>query len=328
MQAGNTIHTEESRTGALVTLENDALALSILPELGDKMVTLLSKKTGTEYLHQPGKPLEDAVIPAYGDAFLPPYASGFDECFPTVSECSYRLGTRDIELPDHGELWSRPWNVEETGDGLRLWIKGKQLQYRFSKHIRLEGKVVQITYKLTNFEEEPFDYLWSAHPLLNVNKGDRIVLPEEVSRVMLNWSSDTALANSGDYLPWPNLYVHDTTEHIDFREVLFESSHFAVKLFTDKLAKGKAGLYKRESDETLLFSFDTDEIPYLGIWLCYGGWPEDRTEKDYTVALEPCSGRPDSLLEAIDRKESSKISPGEIKKWSMTIEIVSGKAKN
>jgi hypothetical protein len=34
--------------------------------------------------------------------------------------------------------------------------------------------------------------------------------------------------------------------------------------------------------------FDTAKLPYLGLWLCYGGWPDDEMlPRQYAVAFEP-----------------------------------------
>lgn len=324
MNYKNTSQAEVSRDLKTIRIENDFLFIIFILSMGGKMIELTNKETGTQFLYQ-SSATSIPIYSDYGDKFDTKYAFGFDECFPTVSESSVKIGEKEIMLPDHGELWSRPWDFEKNEDGLKLWTEGTLLNYRFAKHIRLVGNTIRIEYELTNLKDIPFNYLWSAHPLLNIEEEDELILPEEVSKVMLNWSSDSMLGVLGDILEWPVLYGAESA--INFNKVQSHSLGLAIKLFTERLKKGKAGIYKKKSDETLLFSFDTDKIPYLGVWLCYGGWPEDSPGKEYTVALEPCSGRPDSLCKAIERYESSKIGPRQVKRWSMTIKIVPGKAK-
>lgn len=94
----------------------------------------------------------------------------------------------------------------------------------------------------------------------------------------------------------------------------------------DRLKIGRAGIYRSSADVSLIYEFDTLQIPYLGIWLCYGGWPEGTEEQQYTIAIESVSGRPDALDEAIKRKEASTIRPGEIKEWTLEIDCVEGLA--
>lgn len=314
----------QTGTGSEILLENEHLELMILPEWGGKMASLRSKTTGTQFFQQPPQPFRTLQSPSYGDAFLPPYACGFDECFPTVSESEAQIASKRVQLPDHGELWSRPWSAEKSGDALRLWIEGEQLGYRFMKTIKLNGSSVEIGYELTSLESKPFDYIWSSHPLLEVNPEDSIYLPDEVKSVKLYWSSDHERSKGGEKLPWPELYGKGPNQSTDFSKVPGENASFAAKLFTKKLTEGKAAIFRKKANETLQFSFNTREVPYLGVWLCYNGWPENEAEKDITIALEPCSAPVDALSEGIDMKQASAIDPGETVHWSMDLQIFQG----
>jgi hypothetical protein len=204
-----------------------------------------------------------------------------------------------------------------------MWTKGELLNYRFAKHIQLSGSSVEITYELESLEEIPFDYIWSAHPLLNIEPEDELLLPGEISELTLNWASDSSLGELGTNVSWPKILGNNS--NIDFNYVQEKELGFAAKLFTKRLTQGKAGIYKQETDESLLFSFDVNQVPYLGIWLCYGGWPEGDFPKEYTLALEPCSARPDSLEKACKWDDQQQISPSTIKCWQLEINISEGK---
>ena len=307
----------------IVEIENDELAISIIPDLGGKMVSLTSKNSGTQFLKEPRIDYQLFSEPEYGEEFLPPNASGFDECFPNVSPSKYEFKGEVLELPDHGELWAKSWKYREHENAITLWTHGKQLNCRFAKHIELDGSAIRITYELESLEEVPFEYMWSAHPLLDITEGDQLILPEEISEVVLNWASDPNVGDLGDRLTWPDILGNNS--NIDFNNIQNKSLEFAVKLFSDRLKKGKAGLYKQQTDETLFFSFDTEQVPFLGLWLCYGGWPSDRKEKEYTLALEPCNARPDSLAEACKWGDQQQISPLSIKCWEVDISVYNGK---
>ena len=43
--------------------------------------------------------------------------------------------------------------------------------------------------------------------------------------------------------------------------------------------------------------FDTAATPYLGLWICYGGWPDRPGPKQTCVAMEPATAPVDSLAE-------------------------------
>lgn len=317
------IEQHKKQTLPVIELENEELRIAVMPDLGGKMIRLESKQTGTQFLKE--SPIDYHLYskPTYGQEFLPPYAAGFDECFPNVSPSKYQFKGEILELPDHGELWTRSWKFQEHENAISLWTHGEQLNCRFAKHIELNGQNIQITYELESFEEVPFDYIWSAHPLLNIAEDDQIILPDEISEVVLNWTSDPSVGDFGDRLRWPKILGNNS--NIDFNYVQNKSLEFAVKLFSDRLTNGKAGLYKQQADDTLLFSFNTDQVPFLGLWLCYGGWPEETQEKEYTLALEPCSARPDSLSEACKWSDQQQISPLSIKCWEIDISVSKGK---
>jgi len=310
---------------SMIELENEAIKIALIPDLGGKIVQLSRKETGTAFLKESDVDLSVYARPQLGDAFLPPYASGFDECFPNISPSMYQFKGDILKLPDHGELWTQPWNFEHNSDEITLWTRGNMLNYRFAKHVKLKDSGLEITYELESFEEVPFDYIWSAHPLLQISEGDELLLPEEISEVVVNASSDPSLGTLGDTLSWPKLFGKDSD--INFNYVQPKNLGFAAKLFSNRLSEGRVGIYKKQSDESLLFSFDVNQVPYLGIWLCYGGWPEGDTPDDYTLAVEPCSSRPDSLEKACQWGEQQKISPSTIKCWQLELQVSAGKVK-
>ncbi|MCC5942993.1 MAG: DUF5107 domain-containing protein [Balneolaceae bacterium] len=306
-----------------VVMENDRLLVKILPEMGGKITHITRKYSGTEFLKQSNTVLEKTRLPKYGQDFLPPYAAGFDECFPNISPSVYKHASgRKIYLPDHGELWSQSWKFEQIGDcELKLWMDGVQLDYRFNKTIKLKGNSVQILYEVENWGDSKFEYIWSSHPLLEVDEGDKLLLPDEVTEVF-NGVSNQNNQKTKERIKWPQLNSLQLDHRFD--EVHPPSSKFAGKFFTDRLQSGLAGLYRAKFDESILFQFDTKKVPYLGIWLCYGGWPNSSKQKDYTVALEPCSSRPDSLNEAIKWGEHKSLEPKNVSTWELEVQIHDG----
>ena len=68
-------------------------------------------------------------------------------------------------------------------------------------------------------------------------------------------------------------------------------------------------------------SFDSAATPYLGLWICYGGWPDRPGSKQMCVALEPATAPVDSL--AVTGPWSRTLAPGEWYTWPMTVEIQS-----
>ncbi|NOX38203.1 MAG: hypothetical protein GXO78_11795 [Calditrichaeota bacterium] len=325
MSAEPSISVEECEGFTTIRLSNRRITCTILPQIGGKMIELRNNITGTQFLLQP-QSVQGYRQPHYGAVFDDYDTSGFDECFPTVeaSPYRYRKGNRvlEVEFPDHGELWSREWQYHLHDSTLRLWIDGVRFPYRFEKTLQLQEDAVVIHYRLQNCGEVEFDYLWSAHPLLRVVPGAKILFRENIQEVLLNWSSDPELGDYGAVLPWPHLSRNSGS--LDFSIVPPQSVGKAVKCFTPALSEGGVALHYPDRDEAIVFEFDPREIPYVGLWLCYGGWPMDSPRKHYTVALEPARGRPDSLQKAMQRQEHCRIAPGATDHWSLKIRLVRG----
>ncbi|WP_069130281.1 aldose epimerase family protein [Rhodohalobacter halophilus] len=308
-----------------MVLVNSRLIVTVLPEMGGKISGIVRRKSGTQFLHQTDENYQNVELPAYGQDFQLPYAAGFDDCFPTVAPCLISLNGETIELPDHGELWNSRWEVEQAGAGMKLTTYGKKLNYRFSKWVQLDGDSLIIRYRAENLGNFAIPFIWSSHPLLNVNPGDELVLPLELNEILVDGMSEEGIGKFGDRLSWHELKTKKLP--FDLSVVQPKETEFAGKFFSEKLHTGRTGIYRKQTDESLIFDFDTNVIPNLGIWLCYGGWPEDSDEKDLTVALEPCIGRPDSLNKAMEWGEHLEIQPSQMREWSLKISVQDGKFK-
>ncbi|MGE5708015.1 MAG: hypothetical protein ACM3YO_06755, partial [Bacteroidota bacterium] len=275
--------------------------LYLLPDLGGKLVSLRRREGNNVLLSPPDFP--HRVAP-YGASFEDYDTSGFDECFPTVAACP-SPDDPSIQWPDHGELWSVPWETEFDGVRIRQTVHGTQWPYRFRRTLRIEGDTLHLEYEVISLHaERPLTALWSAHPLLAAKPGGRIRLPAEVRSLHIEGSSHL----QGTQVPWPSEGL-----------VLADACRFS-KLFTDRLAEGWAA-YEDEK-KTVLFRFDPRKTPFLGLWLCEGGWPTSRPSKHFTVALEPCSAPGDSLFSLFAAKNRAlRLLPGIPETWSLSLSL-------
>lgn len=319
----NEVLQNEIVVGNQLVLENENLKVIINPGLGGKITALICKRSRVQFLSQSDVPAGSIKQQKYGSVYGPPFACGFDECFPTVSPCTIQFNDKPVDLPDHGELWTQPWEYELADGKVTMTARGKKLNYRFTKKIWLDGCVLQSDYEIENTDSGPFHYIWSSHPLLEIDEGDQILLGGQVKEVVLNWASSPDLGAYGETLGWPYLNKLEPDKNYAFVQRLSDS--MAIKVFAKELQNGTVGLYRHRSDKTLLFHFDTKVTPYLGIWLCYGGWPAGAKSNEYTVALEPASGCPDTLSDAISRNAALLLNPGQTARWSLAMEVSDGK---
>src|SRR5690242_16142349 len=89
-------------------LNNRQLEVAVVPELGAKIISLKNLRSGREWMWHPPGELE-LFYNSPGDNFSSSPLVGMDECLPTIEPCVWR----GRELPDHGEVWSAVWNIDE-----------------------------------------------------------------------------------------------------------------------------------------------------------------------------------------------------------------------
>ncbi len=313
--------------------------MTLVPELGGKIASIAVN--GTELLQPPLK------VPArrtHTMGFAESDASGWDECLPSVAACTVTTVAGEAHIPDHGDLWRVEWERQgignrEQGIGNREQAIGNgrpvdgpvTLRGRcFSLPLELERSVavaetgsgwrMDLTYQLTNTGDAPVPWSWAAHPLFLAEAGDRIVLPDSIQSLRVEGSGRGRLGKSGDLVDWPvaKLAGGGTT---DLSVALAPESGVGDKLFAGPLtAAGSWCVLERPSAGVRIkVSFDPEATPYLGLWICYGGWPEGEGPKQTCVAMEPATAPVDSL--AVSGPWSRELGPGARSIWTMGVEI-------
>ncbi|GGG99708.1 hypothetical protein [Silvibacterium dinghuense] len=299
-----------------LTLQSDTFSATLYPALGGKIGQL--QKDGVELLQQPLKPyaLRDLAM-----GFEESDASGIDECLPSVAECILPDG---VFVPDHGEYWRLPCEVTaSTATSATLSATGSVLPLRFDRTFTLTANELRIAYRVENVTSQPLPWAWCAHPLYTVDAGDVLTLPESVSEVRLEGSGGGRLGTSGTKLNWPEATLTDgSTTRLDVAAP--ETSGYGDKLFTAAPAEGWCRIERKQHGITLQIEFDPQLTPWLGLWLCYGGWPEGAANRQNAIAIEPCTAPMDSLAQAMETGYGRTLAPGEAASWWMSIRVRSG----
>ncbi len=166
-------------------LENGKLAVTVIPECGGKIQSIYDMEKKKEYIWQ--SPWEHFRKGQYDSLFESGEFSGFDDMFPTVSECYYPSGPwKGTKVPDHGEVWSLPYDFEIKDDSVVLSVNGVRFPYRLQKTLSFsDASILRIDYKAFNLTGFDFDFIWAAHPLFNCNESMEIVFPKSVKICVL-----------------------------------------------------------------------------------------------------------------------------------------------
>jgi galactose mutarotase-like enzyme len=295
-------------------------SLAIVPDLGGKIASICIK--GQELLQAPLAPLAPRTHEMSFDAAD---ASGWDECLPTVGDCTVDTAAGPKNIPDHGDLWRVRWEILSAGDhSIESRVQCFSLPITLHRTVALSevksGFQIQLAYKLTNTGRFTVPWSWAAHPLFAADAGDRIELPDSIRSLRVEGSAGNRLGANGDIVDWPVTTLKSGME-CDLSVAQPPSSAIGDKLFAGPLASTEnwCALLRPRAGVCIRFRFDPVETPYLGLWLCYGGWPDRSGPKQMCVALEPCTAPVDSLAKT--GPWTRMLDPGQSCSWSLNVDL-------
>lgn len=319
-QLGEDACKELSAWGAVV-LSVKGCSVSILADLGGKIASI--RFDGHELLQAPLLPYGKRTQTM---AFEASDASGWDECLPSVAACSVQVeGSGEAKIPDHGDLWRVPWRVM-AHDQRSVRMRGEcfSLPLTLERTVTLTGTGghvrLGLDYELTNVGTSAVPWAWAAHPLFVTDAGDRIRLPGTIKALRLEGSGRGRLGKADARIEWPMAELAAGGQ-VDLSRALAEDSGVGDKLFAGPLAadEGWCILERPRAGVRITTHFDTKRLPYLGLWLCAGGWPDSGDAKQVCAALEPTTGAVDSL--ATPGAWQRQLEPGQQAQWSMEVEL-------
>jgi hypothetical protein len=305
-----------------LTLESEAIRLVVLPTVGGKMISLVDRSTDREWLWR--SPTRRLQPPTYASNFADWDISGFDECFPGIGEGPYpEFPWAGVEVPDHGEWWTLPWDARVEGGEVVLSLRGVRFAYEAEKRLSFVApNRVRMRYRVQNLAPMPFKYFWSAHPLFAPTPTTRIRLPDG-ARVRVDSSMGGRLGSRFDEVGWPIARDRRDGASIDLTR-LTPGLGTGDKLYAHPLPAGWCALHDEAAGDYVGFGFDRSVIPYVGVWINQDAWPGG-DETCFNVALEPCSGYPDPLHLAVAGGECQVLPPRGITTWEMILAV--GRAK-
>lgn len=304
--SGNCV--QSSRDGfRVVGLRSERIEIAVVPQLGAKILSLTNRQTHRQWLWLPSNTKLFANKP--GDPFEKSTLVGADECIPSISPCQ----VKGRSIADHGEAWSRPWEVDEQ----KLLAGQIVTSLRLDSPLRLErgiflrgqrGEVAHLDYRLTNLSDVPQPFLWAFHPLMTIQPGDELVLPIASVSVAATTLPD---AQPGDEWKWPSPRAGLELNRFDLGP-----KPGYVKLFATALPRGEAKIVNGATGERLCLRFDAGKLPALGIWITRGGW-----NGYHHFAVEPTHVSLDSLAEAIANNACPVLpARGQIS-WNVQLEL-------
>jgi hypothetical protein len=278
-------------------LENEWLSLSVLPEVGAKILTLYDKISKRQILWANPRIRPQAYpIDANFDNY---WCGGWDDAYPTADACVHA----GEPFPNLGELRSLLWAVQEVSpEKTVLTAYGPISAIHATKTIWLTGQVLHMSFDVKSLSPIPLDFMWGTHPAFAVEAGTRLIVPARTGIVAQ--SNDPSLGAPGDRYSWPHVNGTDMSVVPDISAGI-NCGHYATDL--------EDGWFAVETNgKGILYEFPLETCPHLWMWLVYGGW-----RGYHHAVLEPWTGYPVNLTQAVEDGRHSVLKPGET--FSVTV---------
>jgi hypothetical protein len=339
-----------------LAIENAAMRVGVLPDFGARVVSLLDKANGREWIFQGGISHETGEDAVFGAA----EAVGWDECFPTVSPCDATGRMWGRRLRDHGDLWGRPWAVDTHTDAT-LTTTRATAEFAFTRRLALAGPTLTATYRVENRTRSEMPFLWALHGLLAAPPGDRIVLPGVTALSATYVSRGREGFGAAFNEPHPSEPHGELVEPGGGRAAgpapVLRQAQVEGGLKDQRLRGKKAGAPTVPWPDTRRgLGFRLDEVQpaaagfagkfygqpgepraavggdgqwlvigwsaplaTIGLWLNYHGWPSP--PQGHHLALEPTTAPVDHLAAALGTGRAAWIAPGASAEWTITLTL-------
>jgi hypothetical protein len=272
----------------LVQLESSVLRVTLDPGYGARVVSLVDRRTGRDWLVPDDRARRNPHAPIYdADA-----ARGWDECFPTVAVTDN--GAWPSPMRDHGELWGRPTDTLVQDTAIEsLW---RAERFALTRTLRIDGAMLTAEYVLRNISPEAFPYLYSQHLLLALRPGETIAIEG------IRSFSDI---DTGARLEWP---VEGLATVQGVEAGLMRKLYAPVEARVRTRVSGGLGSFE--------ISWSRQDMPAYGLWIDYGGWPQTGRGV-HQVAFEPTSACAHGLVDA----DAPVLPAGDERRWQISISL-------
>lgn len=296
-------------------LENRALRVVVLPELGGRVWSIVYKPLDRELLWQNPR-VPPRRVP-FGACYDDVWCGGWEELFPNDVPATI-LGEK---YPDHGEVWTIGWDcAAEAGDDsatVSLTCETPISAFRLERRLTLRGDeaALHTSHRLTNRGLDDFPFLWKMHPAFRVSADCRIDFPP--MKVELEPAFTASLSGAPDRFAWP--YADTPEGRIDLRVVPPESSRRAEFFYGTGYQEGWCAITDTAARLTYGLSFPASTFPSCWVFASFGGW-----RNHSVVILEPSTTYPFEVEKAIERGTARSLAAGASLQAQMVLKVQTG----
>ena len=254
-------------------------------------------------------------------------SGGWDEVLFSVDPCDIQIDAQtQLSIPDHGDLVGQAWDITDLGESpdghafCRLSAGGRATEYNWQRDVCVDYERAEVTvnYSLKNTGTRRWPFFWCAHPLIAVENGMTIRLPEK-QRFCVDKIGSEGL--DGAMYDWPILPFNDG-QFADLANSFDGTSALAgnsAKIFVRSPSPGTVSVLTADNRERLTIKYDDVLMPWLGVWINNNGWSGSGSEPYRNLGIEPATAAFDNLQDAMNAGQTSEMAPGDMREWSLTL---------
>ena len=306
-------HTTYKDIPAIVT-ETSALRATFLPDQGGKLISLVRRVSGREYMQQ--RPGDTYRLLGLETDYACASCDAYDDMFPTIDPWE----DGEVRYLDHGEVCRLPHTFEEVENALHTRVKTTAFPAVFERIISENNRGgLRINFTVKNTSDRDLDYIWATHFMAVAEEGGRLVspFPDGATARLMFADKPTVYGVRNRELSFP--MAADGITRLDLSgphtpNIPNERKYYMTTPFPD----GYWGYYYPSDNTRLMLRFDPTLVPYAGVWM------NDGTPKFpgyYNVALEICTGNYDRPDIAKENNQFSTLPAGATISWYMEIDI-------
>ena len=306
-------------------LANDEIAVVVLPDRGAEILQLRYRPSGATFLLETPGGLPPWTTDRRAD-FLDGYAGGWQELFPNVNDAC-RVG--EVDLPFHGEVTLRPWQVQAAPDGdpeaVTLSTRSNGLGVRLERRMRVAagGPELELVEVITNERDEPVQVAWGHHIVLGgtfLKAGCRMDLPGgQIVTPYEPHEPETARLAPGQREAWPLALGRDGAR-VDLRLVPGPEAHTHDDIFVTDLPEGWVVVSDPATNLAIRIDWDVEVFGCLVNWRPLGGADRAPLTGIYGLGIEPWTS-PSDLARAIERGDALRLDGSESRTTRLTVRI-------
>ncbi len=298
-----------------VILENSSISVTLLPEKGAEIYSLVYKPRAIDVLWKSPwglVPRRSSNAFCGGNteaAWMDQYGGGWQEIFPNGGdECVYK----NAPLNFHGEASIQAWDytVQRRASScvaVEFTVALRRSPFRIRRAVIVERNLagLQIQESIVNESEEDLHYMWGHHPALGDPFLSGACVLRVPARTFLNHNleiSPSSRIPPGAKGQWP-LVEGKGGRPIDLSRIPVSSEHSVAEYgYICDLEDGWYGITSGKYGFGLGFAWPREVFPYLWFWQeLRGSFGYPWYGRCRVMAVEPFSSIPGTgLIHAID----------------------------